>query len=217
MKARRFRSRSILLGAGVVTASLALVVLPSVGFSAWHTAISMSESISTATVPTPESASGVAGSTTTSSSYPATNDGDYCPTLVPWKFNGYTYLYGTTQCDYTNLNSGSHMYINAVAKYSCPSGGTLSGTTCYTNTTSPYLQFTWKTPTAYDASGQDFVTGVAVVEGSSCSTSSWKVVATAPPSADSYTIDNPSTSEYYGLQTIGIGGWTSSVSECSIG
>jgi len=217
MKARRPRSRSILLGAGAVTASLALVTLLAVGYSAWNSSVSVSKTVSAATVPTPKSASGVAGSTTTSSSYGATYDGYYCPPLVPWKFSTVYDINGSIICDYTNLNNpDNHLEWPSVSEYSCPSGGTLSGTDCITTTT-PDIKFTWATPTAYDASGQDFVTGVDVVEGSSCSTSSWKVVATVSPSTDSYTVDNPSTSEYYGLQTKGLGGWTSTVSGCTLG
>jgi len=212
MKARRFRSRSILLGAGVATASLALVVLPSVGFSAWHTAISMSESIGTATVPTPGSASWNAVSTTTDTgSYPA-YPGNDCPALNDTYIVNVHISGNDVTCAYANGFS----FLTHVVYY-CENGGTLSGTNCITTTTTPYLKFTWATPTAYDASGQDFVTGVAVVEGSSCSTSSWTVVAKESPSADSYTVDDPSTSEYYGLQTTGFGGWTSTVSGCTLG
>jgi len=216
MRARKLRLRSVLLGAGFATASLALVALPSVGYSAWHSAVSVPETVSAATVPTPESASGVSGSTTINSSYPAVYGFD-CPTIPGYTYKNVVPYERYYYCFYESYSGEDYTEVKTNLSHYCPDGGYLSGTTCYTNTTSPYLQFTWKTPTAYDASGQDFVTGVAVVEGSSCSTSSWKVVATAPPSADSYTIDNPSTSEYYGLQTIGIGGWTSSVSECSIG
>jgi len=216
MKARRFRSRSILLGVGVVLSSLALVALPSVGYSAWHSAVSVPETVSAATVPTPGSASGVTGGTTTASSYPAVFGFD-CPTEPGYTFKNVVTYGRVSQCIYESYTGEDYLAYNITLSHYCPDGGYLSGTTCYTNTTSPYLQFTWETPTAYDASGQDFVTGVAVVEGSSCSTSSWKVVAKVSPSADSYMVDNPSTSEYYGLQTTGIGGWTSTVSGCSIG
>jgi len=211
MKARRFRSRSILLGAGVATASLALVVLPSLGYSAWHSSVSVAKTVSTATVPTPGSASVVAGSTTTSSSYPAMT---FCPNESGAYYNGTAYINGVAQCQYTSY-SGNVFYKNMI--YSCPGSDLTFVQTCYTTTTTPDIKFTWATPTAYDASGQDFVTGVDVVEGSSCSASSWKVVATVSPSTDSYTVDNPSTSEYYGLQTKGLGGWTSTVSGCTLG
>jgi len=180
----------------------------------------MSESISTATVPTPGSASGVAGSATTTSSYPADFDNYFCAFI-----NGYTVVntYNTgngEQCVYAEPQEPTARTVTYSAVYEspCSYGGNLLGSNCYyTTSTTPDVNFTWKTPTAYDASGQNFVTGVDVVEGPSCSTSSWKVVATVSPSADSYTLDNPSTSEYYGLQTIGIGGWTSAVSGCTLG
>jgi hypothetical protein len=220
MKARRFRSRSILLGAGVATASLALVVLPALGFSAWNSSVSVSKTISAATVPTPGSASWNAVSTTTSSSYPATYDGYHCPPVSGYTFDRVDFNNGFgEQCVYTTTNqyAPTYYYYPINPEYSCPDGGSLSGSTCITETTTPDIRFTWTTPTAYDASGQDFVTGVDVVEGSSCSTSSWTVVATESPSVDSYTVDNPSTSEYYGLQTKGLGGWTSTVSGCTLG
>jgi len=215
MKAKRFRSRSILLGVGVVLSSLALVALPSVGYSAWHSAVSVPETVSAATVPTPGSASVVAGSaTTTTYLYSATVIGKYCP-----EYQG-EFLVEITpydQCEYRFGANGYTYVMNRVDEYSCPYGGYQYGSNCDTTTTTPDIKFTWATPTAYDASGQDFVTGVDVVEGSSCSASSWKVVATVSPSTDSYTVDNPSTSEYYGLQTKGLGGWTSTVSGCTLG
>ena len=214
--AHRLRKRWMPLGAALTLASSAFIAAPA--YSAWHTAVSMSESVGAATVPTPGSASGVTGSTTTTSSYAATFDGYYCPTMSGYTYHGLVYVGGVgEQCWYTWNFDNTNYYDTPVYEYSCPSGGSLSGSTCYTTTTTPYLKFTWTTPTAYDTSGQPYVTGVDVVEGSSCSTSSWTNVATVSPSADSYTIDNPSTSEYYGLQTTGLGGWTSTVSGCTLG
>jgi len=217
VKATKFRLRSILLGAGVITASLALVALPAVGYSAWNSSVSVSKTISAATVPTPESASGVAGSTTTTSSYGATFNGYDCPPISDMVYDGLLYIGSVgLQCEYTWLADGTGYNDNPIYEYSCPDGGYLSGSNCIANTTTPDLKFTWATPTAYDTNGQPLVTGVDVVEGSSCSASSWTNVATVSPSADSYTVDNPSTSEYYGIRTVNES-WSGPVTSCTQG
>jgi hypothetical protein len=134
-----------------------------------------------------------------------------------YTYNGLVYVGGVgEQCWYTWNVDGTTYYDTPVYEYSCPNGGTLSGSTCYVTTVTPYIKFAWATPTAYDANGQPLVTGVDVVEGSSCSTSSWTIVATASPSADSYTIDYPSTSEYYGIRTVNES-WLGPVTSCTQG
>jgi len=215
---RSLRKWRIPLGGALALVLAAFIEAPA--YSAWHTAISMSESIGAATVPTPGSASGVTGSTIITNSYGATFNGYYCPPVSGYTFDRVEYNNGFgEQCVYTSTNQSAptYYYYPTNPEYSCPDGGSLSGSDCITTTTTPYIKFTWATPTAYDASGQNFVTGVDVVEGASCSASSWRVVATESPSADFYAIGNPSTREYYGLQTTGLGGWTSTVSGCTLG
>jgi len=204
-----------LLGSALAVVAAASIALPS--YSAWNTALPKSQPISTSTIPAPGSASGTTGSTTTTSSHAATPN-DYCPLMTGYKNTGFVNVDGEgLQCGYTWNYDGTNYYDTPAYEYSCPSGETLSGSTCDTTTTTPHVKLTWATPTGYGANGQPLATGVNIVDGSSCSTSAWTTVATASPSADSYTFNNPSTSEYYAVQTTGPGGWTSPVSGCTLG
>jgi len=185
--------------------------------ASWNsTPASLSVDATATVMPAPGSASGDAVNTTITSSYEATQDGYDCPPEQNFYYVGAIFTSNGVKCAYTDPSGeGATSYFPVIYEYDCPNGGTLSGTTCYTTTT-PYLKFIWATPTAYDANGQPLVTGVDVVEGSSCSASSWTNVATVSPSADSYTIDNPSTSEYYGIRTVNES-WLGPVTSCTQG
>jgi len=186
--------------------------------ASWNSApASLAVDATAAVMPAPGSASGVTGSTTSTSSYGATFNGYYCSPIPDMVYDGLLYIGSVgLQCEYTWLADGTGYNDNPIYEYSCPDGGYLSGSNCIANTTTPDLKFTWATPTAYDTNGQPLVTGVDVVEGSSCSASSWTNVATVSPSADSYTVDNPSTSEYYGIRTVNES-WLGPVTSCTQG
>jgi len=127
MKARRFRSRSILLGAGVVTASLALVALPSVGYSSWNSQVTEQPSFSTvSSIPAPVSFT--VTSTTDSSGSPYYNlswkipsgvDADGRPLAQNFEVQGY---YPTTGI-WTTIKTLS----GTTTSYTTPATSSISG------------------------------------------------------------------------------------------
>jgi hypothetical protein len=101
---------------------------------------------------------------------------------------------GATAADSPPPSSYCSVVISP-AVYYCPRGGSLGGTECYKNFnigTSYSVNFSWKISTS--------VPDVQVVKSSSCTGGSWSIVATVPDSDGSYTVNQVSSSEYYGVR-----------------
>jgi len=185
-----------------------------------------------ATMPAPTSASGAlaSASKTSTSTYSASSYQSQ---------SGTTTTYGswelvecaTTECGWTCSVTGAFTTTSGSpppppsspcetssptysTAYDCPNGGTLSGTTCYvtTTTTANTVQLSWS-PTI---TGQFLVPKIQVVDATSCTSSTWTVLATESDITGSYTISSPSSTEYYGLRTLS-GSWTGPVTSCTQG
>ncbi|MHB1734445.1 MAG: hypothetical protein ACYCU8_13530, partial [Ferrimicrobium acidiphilum] len=132
-------------------------------YASWSAPSATSVAYSTAKMPTPGAATGTPTTTTTTSTYGAAY-GCYNGTAPFWDGNLDAYV----------CNGGANYYYPG---YYCPNGGGLSGTTCTLSTTTDALKFSWTTATSIDALGKQLAPQVQVVEASSCTPSSWTVVA----------------------------------------
>jgi hypothetical protein len=95
------------------------------------------------------------------------------------------------------------------AVYYCPQGGSLVDTECFKNIGTSYsVKFSWTASTS--------VPNVQVVKSSSCTSGSWSVIATVPDNDGSYTVEQVSSSEYYGVRPVN-GSLVGLVSACTQG
>ena len=192
--------------------------------------------ISAATMPPPTSASGSLGSTssTSTSSYAASSYQYQSGTTTSYTYGtwiedqaaGSQQQYTCSLNDYTFWSSGYPSFpcetsttvpVYSTA-YDCPNGGTLSGTTCYTTTTTtiPAVKFSWTATSVASVLGQSLAPNVQVVSSSSCTSTTWTTLTTVADSTGSYTVSNPSTSDYYAIRTAN-GSWIGPVVSCTQG
>lgn len=133
---------------------------------------------------------------------------------APSSASGYlgTTQVGSTYTAQSICPSGGSCY------YTCYLGGYyLSNGECIMYTTVPAVQFSWTTTTTTDASGSPLVPEVQVLEASSCTSTSWTTVATVADSTGSYTVNSPSSSDYYAIRTLAGSDWTGPITSCAQG
>lgn len=176
-------------------------------------------------MPAPASASGSLGSvsSTVSSSYAAhsytasSTDVGYWYPQPNWSTTGHYYICSVTGSPGDNTSAPCQKTVYYTA-YDCPNGGTLSGTTCYTTTTTttPVVTLSWTATIATSVLGQPLAPNMQVLQATSCTSTRWTVLATVADSTGSYTVNNPSTSDYYAIRTVN-GSWTGPVVSCTQG
>ena len=114
-------------------------------------------------------------------------------------------------------------YSQYVCTFTCPDGTSYTGSrnaliTCYYATTyTYYIVYSWTAPTTASASGATLAPEVQVVESTSCTGSSWTVLATVADSTGSYTVSSPSAAEYYAIRTFNGSTWTGPTTSCTQG
>lgn len=239
MRSRRLKLTTV-FGSAVVVLALAFGVslLTGMRLSVWQSSPSPAVmKVTTATMPAPNSANGQLTSTTTSStstsSYPASSHQQPYTVYGSWSTVGCAPNAGQTECTYqcslngqtaNNLgNPPSPPSSYACSKtdyttvYDCPNGGSLSGITCYVTTTSTSstpstIKFTW----SETYTGPFLVPDIQVVEANSCTSTNWTPIATESDSSGSYTVNSPSSSEYYAIRTIN-NSWIGPTTSCTQG
>jgi hypothetical protein len=225
------------LGSAIAVLALAFCApfFAGMQLSAWQSSPSPAVmNVASATMPAPTSASGKltssSSSSTSTSTYAAIASTTYSTVYGTWNILGCATLECSFQCSVTGqvVNtfatppagapspSSPCETTSSSTSYSCPYGGYLSGTICYvttsTTTTTNTVKFTW----SETYTGQFLVPNIQIVEATSCTSSSWTPIATATDSTGSYTVNSPSSSEYYAIRTVNHA-WIGPVTSCTQG
>jgi hypothetical protein len=222
--ARRLRVALLVAVAAAISVTLVSGGVPQL--ASWNGGTpAYTQSVSAATMPAPSSASGGLASSSSTSSYAASSSSTTTVVYGTWTSEGSSTVGSTTtyywQCSVgpyvgtstDNPPSASSCSADSTTtSYSCPNGGTLSGTSCDTTVTTYTVDFAWNETSV----GPSLIPDMQVVSASSCTSASWTTVATVTDSTGSYTVNSPSSSDYYGIRSVN-GSWLGPVTSCTQG